>query len=53
MEQFVEHAMVADGASKLFVQIFGADVGHTRVVYGVQSMPISAPVLVETVFEIE
>jgi enamine deaminase RidA (YjgF/YER057c/UK114 family) len=52
-ESFVEHAMVADGASKLFVQIFGADVGHTRVVYCVQSMPIGAPVLVETIFEIE
>lgn len=51
-ESFVEHAVVADGASKLFAQIFGPLPGHTRVVYGVQSMPIGAPVLVETVFEI-
>jgi enamine deaminase RidA (YjgF/YER057c/UK114 family) len=51
-EQFTEHAVVADGASKLFVQIFGEQLGHTRVVYGVQSMPIGAPVLIETVFEI-
>jgi enamine deaminase RidA (YjgF/YER057c/UK114 family) len=52
-EQFVEHAVVADGASKLFVQIFGAELGHTRLVYGVQSMPIGAPVIVDTIFEIE
>jgi enamine deaminase RidA (YjgF/YER057c/UK114 family) len=52
-ERFVEHAIVADGASKLFVQIFGPQLGHTRVAYGVQSMPLGAPVIVETVFEIE
>ncbi|HEX3444628.1 MAG TPA: RidA family protein [Chthoniobacterales bacterium] len=51
-EQFVEHAVVADGASKLFGQIFGPNLSHTRVVYGVQSMPIGAPVMVETIFEI-
>jgi enamine deaminase RidA (YjgF/YER057c/UK114 family) len=52
-EQFADHAPVADGASNLFVQIFGAEVGHTRLVYGVQSLPIGAPVIVETIFEIE
>jgi enamine deaminase RidA (YjgF/YER057c/UK114 family) len=51
-EQFAEHASVADGASDLFVQIFGRDVGHVRLVYGVQSLPIGAPVIVDTVFEI-
>jgi hypothetical protein len=45
---------VADGASNLFVQLFGAQAGHVRVVYGVHSAPIGAPVImVETVFEIE
>src|SRR5579859_940103 len=39
-EQFVDHAPVADGASNLFVQIFGPEVGHTRSVIGVQSLPI-------------
>lgn len=53
MDEFVEHAVVAEGASKLFVQIFGEEAGHVRVVYGVKSMPIGAPVMVETVFEIE
>lgn len=53
MDEFVEHAVVAEGASKLFVQIFGEEAGHARVVYGVKSMAIGAPVMVETVFEIE
>ena len=51
-EQFSGHAQVADGASDLFVQIFGARAGHVRLVYGVQSLPIGAPVIVETIFEI-
>jgi enamine deaminase RidA (YjgF/YER057c/UK114 family) len=52
-EQFTEHAPVADGASDLFVKIFGRDAGHVRLVYGVQSLPIGAPVIVDTIFEIE
>ncbi|MBV9998820.1 MAG: RidA family protein [Verrucomicrobia bacterium] len=52
-EGFVEHAAVADGASSLFVQLFGADAGHARVVYGVHSTPVGTPVIVETVFEIQ
>ena len=52
-EQFTEHALVADGASDLFVKIFGRDAGHVRLVYGVQSLPIGTPVIVDTIFEIE
>src|SRR5713101_4084081 len=52
-EKFTEHASVADGASDLFVQIFGREAGHVRLVYGVQSLPVGAPVIVETIFEIE
>jgi len=52
-EQFTEHAHVADGASDLFVQVFGPNAGHVRLVYGVQSLPVGAPVIVDTVFEIE
>ena len=52
-EPFVDYAQVADGASKIFVQIFGPEAGHTRLVYGVQSLPIGAPVIVDCVFEIE
>jgi len=52
-EQFTEHAVVADGASDLFVQIFGREASHVRLVYGVQSLPVGAPVIVDTIFEIE
>jgi enamine deaminase RidA (YjgF/YER057c/UK114 family) len=52
-EQFTEHAPVADGASDLFVKIFGTEAGHVRLVYGVQSLPIGAPLIVEVIFEIE
>jgi enamine deaminase RidA (YjgF/YER057c/UK114 family) len=52
-EQFTEHPAVGDGASNLFAQLFGPETGHVRVVYGVQSMPMGAPVMVETVFELE
>jgi len=44
---------VADGASNLFVQIFGPKAGHVRLVYGVLSLPVGAPLIVDTVFEIE
>lgn len=52
-EQFAEHAQVADGASDLFVQIFGSQTGHVRLVYGVQSLPVGAPLIVDVIFEIE
>lgn len=52
-EEFAEHASVADGASNLFVQIFGPEAGHVRLVYGVQSLPVGAPVIVDVIFEIE
>ncbi len=52
-EEFTEHARVADGASDLFVQIFGSQHGHARVVLGVQSLPLGAPIMIETIFEIE
>jgi enamine deaminase RidA (YjgF/YER057c/UK114 family) len=52
-EQFADHALVADGASNLFVQIFGPEAGHVRLVYGVQSLPVGAPLIVDVIFEIE
>jgi enamine deaminase RidA (YjgF/YER057c/UK114 family) len=51
-KQFSEHAQVADGASNLFAAIFGTETGHVRLVYGVQSLPIGTPVIVDTIFEI-
>ena len=52
-EPFIEHAPVADGASNLFGEIFGPEAGHVRLVYGVQSLPIGAPLIVDVIFEIE
>jgi enamine deaminase RidA (YjgF/YER057c/UK114 family) len=52
-EEFADHAPVADGASNLFGQIFGHENGHVRLVYGVQSLPIGAPLIVDVIFEIE
>jgi len=52
-ERFFEHAVVADGASDLYAQIFGPETGHTRLLYGVYSLPIGVPVIVDTIFEIE
>ena len=51
--EFREHATVADGASNLFAQLFGAENGHVRMVSGVQSLPIGTPAVVETIFELE
>ena len=51
-EDFTEHAKVADGASNLFIQLFGPEAGHVRVVYGVYSLPVRTPVVVETIFEL-
>ena len=51
-EDFTEHAAVADGASNLFGQLFGPEAGHVRVVYGVYSLPIRTPVVVETIFQL-
>jgi enamine deaminase RidA (YjgF/YER057c/UK114 family) len=51
--EFTGHAAVADGSSDFFAQIFGSKTGHARLVYGVQNLPINAPVIVDTFFEIE
>lgn len=51
-EQFTEHAQVADGASELLAEIFGPETGHTRLTYGVQSLPAGAPLIVDVTFEL-
>lgn len=52
-ESFADLPKVADGASNFFEQIFGKEAGHARLVYGVLNLPIGAPVIVDTIFEIE
>lgn len=36
---FTDHARVLDGASELFNDLFGADPGHVRALYGHASLP--------------
>ena len=50
--EFREHPKVADAASELMVDIFGADKTSTRLVYGVASLPVGVCVVLESIFEI-
>jgi enamine deaminase RidA (YjgF/YER057c/UK114 family) len=49
---FSEHAAIADGASELFNEVFGRDPGHTRLVSGVQSLPLGTPLSIEVIFRL-
>jgi enamine deaminase RidA (YjgF/YER057c/UK114 family) len=44
---------VADAASELLQDIFGKDKNPCRLVYGVASLPLGAPVELEVIFEVE
>ena len=50
---FVEHAAVADGASEFFAGIFGFVPGHTRLICGLQSLPLGASLVLEVIFRLE
>ncbi|MDP9811512.1 enamine deaminase RidA (YjgF/YER057c/UK114 family) [Rhizobium tibeticum] len=50
---FREHPKVADGASELLRDVFGAERVPPRVVLGVSSIPLGMPVEIELVLEIE
>ena len=43
---------VADGASELLQDVFGRDKNPCRLVYGVASLPLGAPVELELIFEV-
>jgi enamine deaminase RidA (YjgF/YER057c/UK114 family) len=43
---------VADAASELFQEVFGIDKSPCRLVYGVASLPLGAPVELEIIFEV-
>ena len=52
-EGFVDHAKVLNGASEFFVAALGAEIGaHTRMVMGVQSLPLGTPVALEVTLEV-
>jgi enamine deaminase RidA (YjgF/YER057c/UK114 family) len=52
-EDFLDHPKVADAASELFRDVFGADKTSVRMVLGVESLPLGMPVAVEVILEIE
>jgi len=53
VDGFVEHAKVLNGALEFFVEALGPERGaHTRVVMGVQSLPLGTPVALEVTMEI-
>src|SRR5215470_4494332 len=43
---------IADGASVLLQDVFGKDKNPCRLVYGVASLPLGAPVELEVIFEV-
>ncbi|HQR38188.1 MAG TPA: RidA family protein [Blastocatellia bacterium] len=43
---------IADGASELLADVFGMDKSPCRLVYGVASLPLGAPVELEIIFEV-
>jgi len=47
-----EQPKVADAASQLLQDIFGKDKNPCRLVYGVASLPLGAPVELEVIFEV-
>ena len=51
-EDFREHPKVADGASDLLQEIFGKDENPSRLINGIASLPLGAPVALELIFEV-
>jgi enamine deaminase RidA (YjgF/YER057c/UK114 family) len=50
---FKDHAMIADGASELLLDIFGKEKLSTRSVIGVATLPLGVPAVTEIAFEVE
>jgi enamine deaminase RidA (YjgF/YER057c/UK114 family) len=50
--EFSEHPKIADAASELLVDIFGAERISTRLVFGMASLPVGVCVVLESIFEI-
>ena len=48
----VDQPKIADAASELLRDIFGADKLSSRLVFGVQSLPLGVPVELDMIFEV-
>jgi enamine deaminase RidA (YjgF/YER057c/UK114 family) len=51
-ENFADHPKVADGASDLFRDVFGAGNMSVRSVIGVATLPLGVPIELEVIFEL-
>ena len=51
-ENFADHPKVADGASDLFRDVFGAGNMSVRSVIGVATLPLGVPIELEIIFEL-
>jgi enamine deaminase RidA (YjgF/YER057c/UK114 family) len=49
---FSDHVTVADAASELLRDILGKEKMSTRLVFGVESLPLGVPVELEVIFEV-
>jgi enamine deaminase RidA (YjgF/YER057c/UK114 family) len=49
---FSDHVTVADGASELLRDILGEDKMSSRLVFGVESLPLGVPVELEVILEV-
>ena len=49
---FSDHVTVADAASELLRDILGEDKMSSRLVFGVESLPLGVPVELEVIFEV-
>ena len=49
---FTDQHLVAHGASQLFLEVFGPEIGsHTRTAIGVKALPLNSPVEVDAIFQ--
>jgi enamine deaminase RidA (YjgF/YER057c/UK114 family) len=49
---FLDQPAVADGASEVFLEVFGPDKASARMVFGVASLPLGVPVELEVILEV-
>ena len=52
-DDFTDQAKVINGASQVFIDIFGENGRHARSAIGTNSLPLGLTVEVESIFEIE
>lgn len=50
--EFTDHPKIADAASELFRDVFGADALSSRLVFGVSSLPLGSPIELEVILEL-